>query len=206
MTSAHFRSAAQSVVVELGLLHELKKPLTAACTVPRHDETIWEMIRQCQVKESSILESRGNFLEFPDQETKDTLFFVFNQLEEPQKTQNENVMAAVNEADPSESDAVREIDEEEAENEFHDQYPHNEWEESADLEALDAESEPTFEFDLTPEQLNETVDTVFSQVLETKKPPQHEGYLQFSLSDPAVKFAVSFVPYPIRSYDAPAIY
>ncbi|EEA25794.1 hypothetical protein TMatcc_005971 [Talaromyces marneffei ATCC 18224] len=152
--SAHFRSAAQSVAVELSLLHELKKPLSLACDLTRHDQMIWKMIRECQIKD-------GN-LKFPNEKTKETLFFVFNQLGETPEVQTETTAeateAAVDVTEQLEAEAV-------ADEEF-------EVEEVAEVEE--------------PQGI---VDAVHSFALKHTKAPKDEGYLQFSLADPAIKFA-----------------
>lgn len=146
--SAQFRSAAHSVAIELSILHELKKPLSLACDVPRHDEKIWQMIRKCQIIEGSI--------NFPDNKEKKTLLFVFNQLGETPGAQTEAAAEATEEPEAA------------------------------------AEEELEVEGATVPGESNGIVDAVYSYALKAKNPPKHEGYLDFSLADPAVKFAVSY--------------
>lgn len=148
-----FRSAAASVAIELSLLHELKKPLSLACDVPRHDERIWQMIRRCRISEGS--------LRFHNKEEKETLFFVFNQLGETPEVQTE---ATVEATEQPEAEAVveDELEVEEVEEAVESAEPHG------------------------------IVAAVYSHALEAKKAPKHDGYLDFSLADPAVKFAVSY--------------
>lgn len=104
--SVQFRSAAQSVVIELSLLQEFKKPLTLACDVPRHDKMIWNMIKKCQISEGSLV--------FPNNETKETLLFVFNQLGEIPQAQTETAAEAT-EAPEAEALAENELAVEKAE-------------------------------------------------------------------------------------------
>jgi hypothetical protein len=76
----HLYLAAHQVAVELCLMHELKKPLTGVCAIIEHDKLVFKLIWDCKIEplvESGTLEGR---LAFPDQETKDTLFFVFEQV------------------------------------------------------------------------------------------------------------------------------
>jgi hypothetical protein len=161
--SVHFRSAAQSVAIELSLLQELKKPLSLACDVPRHDEMIWQMIQKCYIKEGS--------LKFPNVETKETLFFVFNQLGETSEAQTE---AAAKATDQPEAEATVDTTEQ------------------LEAEAV-VEEEIEVEEAAESEEPQGIVDAVNSNALKTKKAPFHEGYLYFSLADPAVKFAVSYL-------------
>lgn len=118
---------------------------------------IWKMIRECQIKD-------GN-LKFPNEKTKETLFFVFNQLGETPEVQTETTAeateAAVDVTEQLEAEAV-------ADEEF-------EVEEVAEVEE--------------PQGI---VDAVHSFALKHTKAPKDEGYLQFSLADPAIKFAVGF--------------
>ncbi|KUL87239.1 hypothetical protein ZTR_03332 [Talaromyces verruculosus] len=150
--SAQFRSAAKSVAIELSILHELKKPLSLACDVPRHDERIWQMIRKCQISEGS--------LKFPDNKEKKILLFVFNQLGETPSAQTEDAAAEATEQPEAEAEATVDT-----------------------TEQLEAEAVAE------PEERRGIVDAVYSYALKATKPPKHEGYLDFSLADPAVKFA-----------------
>jgi hypothetical protein len=66
--------------VELCLLHELKKSLTDACDVLEHDYSIYKMITEIKiqpVEENGTLDGR---LSFPNDEAKNALYFVFEQL------------------------------------------------------------------------------------------------------------------------------
>ncbi|EED21669.1 conserved hypothetical protein [Talaromyces stipitatus ATCC 10500] len=160
LTSAHFRSAAQSVAIELSLLHELKKPLSLACDVPRHDEMIWEMIQKCQINKSSSTTSLDAILKFPNKEIKDTLLFVFNQLGEIPEAQPEATVEATEQPETEELKT-----------------------EAAVKEEIEAEEVAEVE---EPQEID---DAVYSYALKAKTAPEHEGYLKFSLSDPDVKFA-----------------
>lgn len=163
--SAHFRSAAHSVAIELSLLHELKKPLSLACDVSRHDEQIWKMIKNCQIENGTLT--------FPKEKTKEALFFVFNQLGESPESQTEAAAEAV---EQTEAEATVDTTE------------------NLEAEAV-AEEELEFEEAAESEQPSGIVDAVYSYALEAKEPPHHKGYLDFSLADPAVKFAVSYSYY-----------
>lgn len=159
--SAHFRSAAHSVAIELSLLHELKKPLSLACDVSRHDEQIWKMIKNCKIDNGSLT--------FPKEKTKNALYFVFNQLGETPEAQTE--VAAEATEQPEVEATVDTTERLEAE--------------------LVAQEELEVEEAAEPEQSHGIVDAVYSYALEAKEPPHHKGYLDFSLADPEVKFAVS---------------
>lgn len=122
---------------------------------------IWDMIKQCRISEGS--------LKFPNNETKETLFFVFNQLGETPDAQTE---AAVETTEQPEAEATADTTEQ------------------LEAEAV-AEEELEVEEVAKVEEPQGIVDAVYSYALKAKRAPGHEGYLQFSLADPAVKFAVS---------------
>ncbi|CAI7604602.1 hypothetical protein N7533_008826 [Penicillium manginii] len=69
--------AAHQTAVEICLLHLLGKPLESICQVNRHNTQIREMIESCTVQPS---ETQGWEIKFPDQQTKEALVFVFNQI------------------------------------------------------------------------------------------------------------------------------
>ncbi|KAH8698320.1 hypothetical protein BGW36DRAFT_357859 [Talaromyces proteolyticus] len=77
-TKEHVRSAAHSVAVELCILHDLKKPLDVACDAAQHHQSVWAIIRRCQIKENA--QSLDDALIYPSEESKKLLHFVFNQL------------------------------------------------------------------------------------------------------------------------------
>lgn len=86
--------AAQSVAVELSILHTLNKPLSLACDIPNHHhKSIWALIRECRItpgpdRQATSLDS---IIEFPNEEAKENLFFVFNQFgDEPESQSTES--------------------------------------------------------------------------------------------------------------------
>jgi hypothetical protein len=76
----HLHLAAHQAVVELCLMHELKKPLTDACKIIEHEKSIFKLIWQCKVEPPDESEKLDGRLAFPDKEARDTLFFVFEQV------------------------------------------------------------------------------------------------------------------------------
>lgn len=135
---------------------------------------IWEMIRECQINLSSNAASLDDVLNFPNKEAKDTLVFVFNQLGEIPEAQTE---ATVEATEQPEAELKAEV--------------------AADV-TEQLESQAVIEEEIVAEEAAETEeapeidDAVFSYALEAETAPEHEGYLGFSLADPAVKFAVSY--------------
>lgn len=69
--------AAHQAAVEICLLQLLGKPLTSICQVNRHNTQIREMIESCTVQPSA---TQGWEIKFPDEQTKEALVFVFNQI------------------------------------------------------------------------------------------------------------------------------
>lgn len=125
------------------------------------------MIEQCQIKESSNATSLDNIIEFPSAEVKENLFFVFNQLGEVPKSQPEEAEIVAEEVVAQPETEAAELTANEVE-EF----------EEAELgaqEDVDVEDEPV----------------VYSYALDAETAPTHAGYLNLSLADPAIKFAVS---------------
>jgi hypothetical protein len=75
------RTAAHSVAVELSILHELNKPLSAALEATEHAKMVWTMIRKCRINPDA--KSLDDALIYPkDPQPKKILLFVFNQLGE----------------------------------------------------------------------------------------------------------------------------
>lgn len=69
--------ASYQAAVEICLLHLLGKPLTSICDVKRHNPQIRQMLESCTVQPSG---EKGWDIMFPDEKTKETLVFVFNQI------------------------------------------------------------------------------------------------------------------------------
>lgn len=102
-------------------------------------------------------------LKFPDNKEKEILLFVFNQLGETPSAQTEATAAEATEQPEAKAETTVDT-----------------------TEQLEAEAVAE------PEEPRGIVDAVYSYALKATKPPKHEGYLDFSLADPAVKFAVSY--------------
>jgi hypothetical protein len=158
--NVHFLTAAQSVVVELCILHELKKPLLLACEIPQHHKSIWELIQKCKIKAYGKT-SLDNMIRFTTPKIRNDLLFVFNQLEESQL--QEPIKAA-------------EVPE----------------------KAAEVSAEEDIEVDESDSRVQD--DAVYSLALKAKIEPSHQGYLDFPLTDPAVKFAVSILYLSISSF------
>lgn len=153
-------------------MHDLKKPLTDVCTVIEHEKEIFEQILQCSIAApagGSATGSLDGWLSFPNEEGKDILHFVFQQIgsrEVPDEaaTTEETLPQNAEELEASAETAVdAERPVEESAEEFEEEYA----EES--VEEAEADIQPIF--------------FGYPDVLNT-------GFLALPLTDPATKFAV----------------
>ncbi|KAF7180488.1 hypothetical protein CNMCM7691_009779 [Aspergillus felis] len=77
----HLNLAAHQAAVELCLMHALKKPLTKICDVVEHEKPVFKMIWKCKIEPNA--ESQwGQSLVHPDDEAKDVLVYIFEQIGE----------------------------------------------------------------------------------------------------------------------------
>ncbi|KAF7168519.1 hypothetical protein CNMCM5623_001539 [Aspergillus felis] len=77
----HLNLAAHQAAVELCLMHALKKPLTKICDVVEHEKPVFKMIWKCKIEPNA--ESQwGQSLVYPDDEAKDVLVYIFEQIGE----------------------------------------------------------------------------------------------------------------------------
>lgn len=79
----HLQLAAHQTAVELCLMQALNKPLTDVCQVLEHDKTVFKMIWKCRIQPGEDKGKLDSALVFPNKETKDALFFVFEQIGKP---------------------------------------------------------------------------------------------------------------------------
>jgi hypothetical protein len=72
-------TAAHQTAVEVCLMRELKKPLTDICQILEHENVVFEQIWRCKINpvDGSNMDDQ---LVFPNQQAKDMLFFVFEQV------------------------------------------------------------------------------------------------------------------------------
>ncbi|KAJ9302248.1 hypothetical protein DTO271G3_1114 [Paecilomyces variotii] len=76
----HLSLAAHQTAVELCLMHALKKPLTDVCEVLEHDKTVFKMIWKCKIQPGNGNGPLDGALVFPNKETENNLFYVFQQI------------------------------------------------------------------------------------------------------------------------------
>ncbi|PKX90837.1 mitochondrial 54S ribosomal mL50 protein [Aspergillus novofumigatus IBT 16806] len=75
----HLHLAAHQAAVEICLMHALKKPLTKICDVVEHEKPVFKLIWKCKIKPNA--ESQwGQSLVYPDDESKDVLVYIFEQI------------------------------------------------------------------------------------------------------------------------------
>ncbi|GIK04185.1 hypothetical protein Aspvir_008263 [Aspergillus viridinutans] len=75
----HLHLAAHQAAVELCLMHALKKPLTKICDVAEHEKPVFKLIWKCKIDPNA--ESQwGQSLVYPDDEAKDVLVYIFEQI------------------------------------------------------------------------------------------------------------------------------
>lgn len=93
-------------------MHELKKPLTDVCEIQEHVKTVFRMIWKCKIQPTEDRGSLDGRIIFPNKGTKDTLFFVFEQVgrdDEPEAVSKEPVSEeAVAEDAVEDADAIEE--------------------------------------------------------------------------------------------------
>ncbi|KAL2012742.1 hypothetical protein VTN00DRAFT_267 [Thermoascus crustaceus] len=107
----HLHLAAHQTAVELCLMQALNKPLTDVCQVLEHDKTVFKMIWKCRIQPGEDKGKLDSALVFPNKETKEALFFVFEQIGKPAEP------AASAEESPAVEETAEEmeaVDEEEA--------------------------------------------------------------------------------------------
>ncbi|KAL4881411.1 ribosomal subunit 39S-domain-containing protein [Aspergillus karnatakaensis] len=105
--------AAHQATVEICLMYQLEKPLGRVCSVVEHDESVFELIYNCRVQPKS--EGKwSSALEYPDEESKESLAYVFKQIANPPVAAPED--AATQQAG-EEVEEVEEIMEEDVEEE-----------------------------------------------------------------------------------------
>jgi hypothetical protein len=73
-------TAAHQTAVELCLMRELKKPLTDVCQILEHENVVFEQIWRCKINPVDDSSNMDGQLVFPNQQAKDMLFFVFEQV------------------------------------------------------------------------------------------------------------------------------
>ncbi|KAH2194374.1 hypothetical protein EMGR_005980 [Emarellia grisea] len=75
----HLHLAAHQAAVEICLMHALKKPLTKICDVVEHEKPVFKLIWKCKIVPNA--ESQwGQSLVYPDDESKDVLVYIFEQI------------------------------------------------------------------------------------------------------------------------------
>ncbi|KAF4155331.1 hypothetical protein CNMCM6069_008060 [Aspergillus lentulus] len=75
----HLHLAAHQAAVEICLMHALKKPLTKICDVVEHEKAVFKLIWKCKIEPNA--ESQwGQSLVYPDDESKDVLVYIFEQI------------------------------------------------------------------------------------------------------------------------------
>ncbi|KAF4174974.1 hypothetical protein CNMCM8694_005397 [Aspergillus lentulus] len=75
----HLHLAAHQAAVEICLMHALKKPLTKICDVVEHEKPVFKLIWKCKIEPNA--ESQwGQSLVYPDDESKDVLVYIFEQI------------------------------------------------------------------------------------------------------------------------------
>ncbi|EAW19434.1 mitochondrial 54S ribosomal mL50 protein [Aspergillus fischeri NRRL 181] len=75
----HLHLAAHQAAVEICLMHALKKPLTKICDVVEHEKPVFKLIWKCKIDPNA--ESQwGQSLVYPDDESKDVLVYIFEQI------------------------------------------------------------------------------------------------------------------------------
>ncbi|KAF7118086.1 hypothetical protein CNMCM5793_007472 [Aspergillus hiratsukae] len=81
----HIHLAAHQAAVELCLMHALKKPLTRICDVVEHEKPVFKLIWKCKI-EPNAEGQWGQSLIYPDDEAKDVLVYIFEQIGEQADT------------------------------------------------------------------------------------------------------------------------
>lgn len=158
--------AAHQTAVELCLLHDLNKSLTDVCEVVEHDPTVLEMITGCTIKPTAESGNLRDRIVYPDDKTKETLHYVFAQL--GQEAPPEEAATESNAQTSGQAQEAKIPQEASA----------------ADLveEPLDTQQPQEEEFIPTP------------RFTEHAVAPAEQGYLNISLEDINIKFAVCSPP------------
>lgn len=73
----HLALAAHQAAVELCLMHALNKPLTSVCDVVEHDKAVFKLLWKCKIQPSGQWDQA---LIYPDDETKEALVYIFEQI------------------------------------------------------------------------------------------------------------------------------
>ncbi|KAL4893378.1 ribosomal subunit 39S-domain-containing protein [Aspergillus ambiguus] len=98
----HLALAAHQTAVELCLMHSLNKPLTSICDVKEHDKAVFKLLWKCKIQPNG---QWGEALTYPDQETKDALVYIFEQIgaqQEPEAAVAEEQVASEESVEASE--------------------------------------------------------------------------------------------------------
>ncbi|KAF9886019.1 hypothetical protein FE257_012075 [Aspergillus nanangensis] len=107
----HLALAAHQAAVELCLMESLNKPLTSICEVVEHDKAVFKLLWGCKIQPNA---KWGEALVYPDQETKDALVYIFEQIGSASETAvaDEPAEAVEESAEASElnEDAVVELE------------------------------------------------------------------------------------------------
>ncbi|KAL1968531.1 hypothetical protein VTN77DRAFT_1741 [Rasamsonia byssochlamydoides] len=111
----HLRLAAHQTAVELCLMHELKKPLTAVCDILEHERSVFRMIWKCKIQPAEDSGSLDGRLVFPNKNYKDTLYYVFEQVGRAPELEEASEEAASKEAASEEAVDPEAIEEEDPE-------------------------------------------------------------------------------------------
>jgi hypothetical protein len=75
----HLHLAAHQAAVEICLMHALKKPLTKICDVVEHEKPVFKLIWKCKI-DPNVESQWGQSLVYPDDEAKDVLIYIFEQI------------------------------------------------------------------------------------------------------------------------------
>jgi hypothetical protein len=80
--------AAHMAAIEICLLRKLAKPVSSACHVQEHNEEIQRLLLECRVDSSAATADWGSAVVFPNEEAKDALVYVFEQIGSLENEQN----------------------------------------------------------------------------------------------------------------------
>lgn len=80
--------AAHMAAIEICLLRKLAKPVSSACHVQEHNEEIQRLLLECRVDSSAATADWGSAVVFPNEEARDALVYVFEQIGNLENEQN----------------------------------------------------------------------------------------------------------------------
>ncbi|KAL4930695.1 mitochondrial 54S ribosomal mL50 protein [Aspergillus undulatus] len=99
----HLALAAHQTAVEISMMQSLKKNPLRVCDVVEHEQPIFEMIYNCKIQFQG---NRRAHIYYPNEETRDALKFVFEQIGSPPKAAPKAEQTATGEgAEKAESEA-----------------------------------------------------------------------------------------------------